>query len=106
MVEVSKELLAEVKNFLDITWEDSAGDTKLSGMILRGMKRINELCGTEFDYSSNTDDATAKELLLNYVMYARANALDEFMENYAQDINRLQLIQEVDRYGATEETAE
>lgn len=102
-VEVNSELLAEIKNFLDITWEDEAGDKKLSGIILRGMKKINELCGTEFDYSTDTDDSSAKELLINYVMYARAGAIEDFMKNYAPEINRLQLLQEVINFGAAEQ---
>lgn len=96
---VTKELLGEVKNFLDITWEDPDSEKKLSGIIRRGMLRINDICGTVYDYSPETQDAAAKELLLNYVMYARANALDEFMQNYASEFNRLQLIQEAERFG-------
>lgn len=98
MTAVSKELLAEIKNDIDITWEDAAGDEKLSGCILRGMNRINDLCGTQFDYSPKTGDSQAKDLLLNYVIYARAGALDDFMKNYQADINALQIAQEVKRY--------
>ena len=91
MTAVSKELLAEIKNDIDITWEDAAGDEKLSGCILRGMN-------TQFDYSPETGDSQAKDLLLNYVIYARAGALDDFMKNYQADINALQIAQEVKRY--------
>lgn len=99
---VDEALLSEIKNFLDITWEDAAGDEKLSGIIFRGMKRINELCGTEFDYSAGSEDAAAKDLLINYVMYARADALNDFMDNYGAEINRLQLIQEAKAYAEKE----
>ena len=95
--DINGELLDEVKNFLDITWNDEAGDKKIVGFIRRGMKRIDELCGKEFDYSSD-DDAEAKELLLNYVMYARSNALDEFFKNYQTDIIYLQTKQEALSY--------
>lgn len=95
---VDDKLLSEVKNYLDITWDDEAGDKKITGFIDRGIKRINELCGHEFNYSEGTDDAAAKELLLNYVMYARSDALDDFFKNYAIDINRLQLASEVTYY--------
>lgn len=96
-ISVSSELLSEVKNFLDITWNDDAGDEKLSGIVLRGMLRINEICGTEFDFSEN-GNALAKDLLLNYVIYARSNALDEFMKNYQAEFNYLQLTQEALNY--------
>ena len=91
-------LLKEVKNFIDQTWDDDAGDEKLSGIIFRGMNRINKLCGKEFDYSTASKDSEAKDLLLNYVMYARADALDDWEKNYAANFNMLQLIQEVNNY--------
>lgn len=33
-------LLPGVRNYLDITWDDPAGDRKLVGIILRGMDYI------------------------------------------------------------------
>ena len=35
-----KTLLAEVKNYLDITWEDALGEQKLMGIVQRGMAAI------------------------------------------------------------------
>lgn len=77
--DINDELLDEVKNFLDITWNDEAGDKKIAGFIRRGMKRINELCGKEFDYSSD-DDAEAEETSFNYVRYAEAMHLMNFLK--------------------------
>ena len=90
MQEVSDKLLEDIKNNIDRTWSDDAADKKLSGIILRGCNRINE-----FDYE---EENSAKELLINYVMYALAGAIDDWQRNYAQDINRLQLLQEVKAY--------
>ena len=33
-------LLEEVRNYLDITWDDPKGDEKLRGMIKRGMASL------------------------------------------------------------------
>ena len=44
-------LLEAVRNYLDITWVDYAGDVKLTGIIERGMKCLNNVAGEELDYS-------------------------------------------------------
>ena len=88
-------LLLEVKNYLDITWEDDAGDTKLSGIITRGMKYLDSVAGEALDY---TVDDKPKELLLDYVRYVRSNALDEFQINYLHELLSLQIAREVANY--------
>jgi hypothetical protein len=88
-------LLLEVKNYLDITWEDDAGDTKLSGIIARGMKYLDSVAGEALDY---TVDDKPKELLLDYVRYVRSNALDEFQINYLHELLSLQIAREVANY--------
>lgn len=95
MISVSDTLLSDVKNYLDITWEDVESDKKLAGIIKRGMSVINDRCGVEFDYNK---DEMPKELLINYVMYARANAVDEFLQHYATELLRLQLITEAENF--------
>ena len=42
---MDRELLEEVKNYLDITWEDEATDQKVEGMINRGKARLEEIAG-------------------------------------------------------------
>ena len=86
------ELLIAVKNYLDITWEDEAGDLKISGMLARGVKYLNALTGKELDYSI---EDKPRELLFDYVRYARSNALNEFQPNYLHELLSLQLSQEV-----------
>ena len=95
------QLLADVKNYLDITWEDNAGDLKLSGIIARGIKYINNVAGVELDYS--TEDKP-RELLFDYVRYVRANALDEFQGNYQHELLSLQISQEVKAYAKSQGT--
>lgn len=95
MNEVSDKLLEDIKNNIDRTWSDDAADKKLCGIILRGCNRINEICGCDFNYE---EENSAKELLISYVMYALAGALDDWQRNYSSDINRLQLLQEVKAY--------
>ncbi len=88
-------LLNDIKNYLDITWEDSAGDDKLSGIIERGIKYIDGVAGQEMDY---TVEDKPRELLFDYCRYARSHALDVFQKNYLHELNTLQIVQEVAAY--------
>ena len=89
------ELLALVRNYLDITWNDPEGDEKLSGIIARGQKYLDRTAGKALDY---TVDDKPRELLLDYVRYVRAGALDEFQTNYIHELIALQIDTEVSRY--------
>lgn len=96
-----KLLLDEVKNYLDITWEDALGDQKLMGMVQRGMAAIKGKIG-ECDFFGETQE---KALLFDYVMYARAGEIAAFWDNYKSEIISLQINRKVDAYaGNGEET--
>jgi hypothetical protein len=88
-------LLNAVRNYLDITWTDADGDTKLTGIISRGIKYIDSVAGTELDY---TIEDKPRELLFDYCRYVRSNALDEFQTNYLPELLSLQIRQEVRDY--------
>lgn len=90
-------LLEEVKNYLDITWVDAAGDEKISGIISRGIKYINNIAGADMDY---LEEDKPRELLFDYCRYVRSNALDEFQKNYLHELLSLQISQEVKAYEA------
>lgn len=92
-------LLQAVRNNLDISWSDDAGDIKLTGIIARGMKYLNSVAGEACDY---TEEDKPRELLMEYCRYARSNALDEFMTNYLHELLSLQNAKEVARYVAAQ----
>ena len=72
-------LLDDVKNYLNITWNDTATDTQISGIIASGMVYLNGKLGGEIDY---TADGNPRTLLMEYARYARDSALDVFETNY------------------------
>lgn len=72
-------LLSDVKNYLNITWDDEATDAKVSGLIAAGMVYLNGKYGEEADY---TADGMPRTLLMEYVRYARDSALDVFENNF------------------------
>lgn len=72
-------LLSDVKNWLDITWDDDATDAKVSGLIASGMVYLDGKLGEAGDY---TVDGLPRTLLLEYCRYGRDSALDVFENNY------------------------
>ena len=99
MPEVSDTLLAEVQNYLDITWTMSQEEKdKLKGMIARGMAWLTGVIGT-CDFTQETQE---KGLLFIYVMYERAAALDQFMKNYQGQIISLQINRKAAEYDAND----
>lgn len=99
-MEISEELLSDVKNYLDITWEDEATNKKISGIIMRGMKYLDRVTGIELNY--DVEDKP-KELLLDYCRYVRSGALAEFQNNFLSELLSLQIKKECEAY-ATENT--
>lgn len=82
------ELLAAVRNYLDITWTDEEGDKKLLGYIARGCDYINSETQRVNDYGT---EGLARALLFDYCRYARSGATDEFRVNYGPDLRKLAL---------------
>lgn len=89
-------LLSDVKNYLNITWDDDATDKKVSGLIASGMIYLNAKYGEEADY---TVDGMPRTLLMEYVRYARDSALDVFENNYQALLLGMQNGRLVSAYG-------
>ena len=95
-------LLADVKNYLNITWEDEATDIKVSGLIAAGMAYLDLKYGDPADY---TVDGMPRTLLFEYVRYARDSALDVFENNYLALLLGMQNERAVGAYVAGAEQA-
>lgn len=99
-LELAAAILPEVRNFLDITWTDEPGDTKLTGIIARGMVFVQRLTQRGLDFSEGTKE---RELLFEYCRYARAGASDEFPLNYRIDIVTFQTDERAKAYAEGQE---
>ncbi|NEZ47966.1 hypothetical protein FDF74_12315 [Clostridium niameyense] len=77
-------MLKELKQYLR---EDDNEDI-LKNLLENGKQYLNKLAGVELDYESNI---LAKTLLLDYCRYRYNNAIEYFLENFKEDILRLQL---------------
>ena len=67
-------LLADVKDYLGITWSDDD-----RGIIASGEAYLDRVRGAAANY---TEDGLPRTLLLDYCRYMRDNALDVFENNY------------------------
>ena len=94
-------LLEDVKNHINITWNDEATDKKISGLIADSMRYLDEKRGEEADY---TEDGTPRTLLMERVRYARDEALDVFENNYRSLILGMQNNRRVTAYAETADT--
>ena len=87
-------LIEEVKNYLDVTWTmDTQEEQKLTGIIDRGKRTLDEKTGATLDYDT---DGRPKELLLEYCRFARDGELSLFAGAYAPMIKDL-----IEEYGGT-----
>ena len=94
--EVTPELLADVKNYLNITWEDQATDDKIRGLIASASVYLDGKGGGALDYEA---DGLPRTLLMEYVRYARDSALDGFENNYLARLLAMQNDRLVDTDG-------
>lgn len=97
-------LLGKIKSFLSITWDDDDTDDKILDFIVSSINRLDDVCGVELDYISDTDDEEesydnnylklcylGRDLLKNRVFYLNEKALDDFEENYKRELVALYL---------------
>ena len=81
-------LLEAIKAYLHITWEDANTETNLTGMINRGMARLQKIAGVSLDFALEDD---ARALLFDYVRYANSQALEVWETNFASELMALHI---------------
>lgn len=96
------ELLIDVKNYLDITWDDSETDKKVSELIQSGIVYLQSKIGDV----SFADPGLPRSLLLDYVRYMRDGAMDIFEANYMHIILAAKHDAEVKQYAETADATE
>lgn len=81
-------LIEEVKNYLNITWQDHATDNLVAGLIARGQVYLEKVAGRKLNFEIN---AKPKELLMEYCLYVRSYGLADFQQNYLSELLTLQM---------------
>ena len=92
---MDKNLLQEVKDKLNITWDEEETNRKLEGIINDAIATLNWKLGDRIDYSIEGQE---HNLFLNYCMYAYNNCTNEFDDNYFNEIMQLRQKYEVLNY--------
>lgn len=80
---IADELLVDVKRYLHINWQDADTDTNLTGMIKRGMARLQDIAGAPLDFAVEDQP---RALLLDYCRYANSHALEVFERNFQSEL--------------------
>lgn len=75
--------VADVKIYLDITWDDPHTDAKLSGILARAQQMLCAYAGAELTFAENSAEA---QLLLDLCRYIYNNASEDFADNYRADL--------------------
>lgn len=83
-----QQLLQDIKDYLHITWDDEKTDKNLTGMIKRGMKKLDDIAGLNLDF---TIEDSPRELLFDYVRYANSQALEVWEKNFQSELLSLHL---------------
>lgn len=81
-----EQLLEDVLNDLDITYNDANTSKKIKDIMLRGKAYLNDKYGAVIDYAQ---DMQAREMLFSYCRYGRSNAIEQFEHDFKSQIVNL-----------------
>lgn len=73
-------LLNDVKDYLDITWDDS--DSKMNGIIDRASAILSDYAGSTLAFDNEND----KQMLLDCCRYIYNHALEDFKHNFSAEL--------------------
>lgn len=82
------QLLADVRDYLQITWADEATDRRLTDMIQASAAYLDGVTATQNDY---TKPGNMRTLLMERVRYQYNGALDAWLNNYLHLVVQAQL---------------
>ena len=83
-------LFEQVKRKLNVTWEDDDTTNRITEIIASAIPTLKHKLGifeVDFDFSI---DGTENMLFKNYCLYEWNHAVNEFDDNYANDIAQVQ----------------
>lgn len=87
-----KKLLQDIKDYLHIAWQDEKTDNNLTGIINRGMARLQKIAGVPLNFMA---EDLPRSLLFDYCRYANSHALEMFEKNFASELLALNIDSQV-----------
>lgn len=76
-------MINELKNYLDITWDEPATDEKLQGILNRATATLNNYAGATIDFTAENNE---KQLLFDCCRYIYNNVFEEFKTNFSAEL--------------------
>ena len=76
-------MIAELKNYLNITWSDDDTDTKIQNILDRATAILNNYAATSIDYGVAVNH---KQLLFDCCRYIYNDAYEDFRRNYREEL--------------------
>lgn len=95
---MTETLLSQVKRKLNITWEDADTNNRLTDIIQSAIPALKHKLGIadpNFDFA---EPGMENNLFLAYCFYEWNHCLNEFDDNYSNNIAQVRAIHEVDYY--------
>lgn len=102
---IAENLISQVKRKLNITWDDVDTEARITEIIESAIPSLIHKLGitdADFDFSKPGLENT---LFKNYCLYDWNHCLNEFDDNYANDIGQIRAIHEVKSYKQSEAVA-
>ena len=99
-------LLKQVKQKCNITWHDDDTEARLTRIVKSAIPTLKHKLGisqNDFDFS---EDGMENTLFLNYCFYEWNHALNEFDDNYSNEIAQIRAKYEVQYYLSHEDEDE
>ncbi len=81
--------LQEVKNYLNITWNDADMDQKITGVMERALGILEDYAGAAVDFSKC--GGFERQLYLDCCRYIFNNAFEDFKISFGTDLTALRL---------------
>lgn len=94
-------MLQHLKDKLAITWDDEDTNRRLNNILNSAKTTLKYKLGLPNGFTWS-DDTMEGNLLLNYCFYEWNDAIDEFDNNYANDILQIRMKYEVASYDQEE----
>lgn len=92
-----QDYFCDLKNYLDITFEDPDLDQKLGGICRRAESYLSQAAGKQIYFGRDMEDQNVLQLLFDCIRYIWNNSLDEFGINYQSELMMLRANTHIDQ---------
>lgn len=86
-------MLSDLKEYLNISYDDAATDAVLMSAIERGKSVLDGYAGAPQNYES---EGLPRQLLFDYCRYVRSHAAEMFEPNFRHDLIMLREMTEIE----------